>query len=394
MPINVLIAGGGPAALEAALALHRLAGERVTTTVLAPESELTYRPLSVLAPFAAGEPTRYRLERIARDAGFTHRRGRLARVDSAAHDVLTDDGERIGYDVLLVATGAKLVEPYERATVFTGSDSDQERLHGMVQDVEEGYLRRIAFVVPEGNTWPLPLYELALMLAERAYSMCAEVELSLITPETAPLAVFGPDASREVDALLRQAGVRVHTATTARQLAHGRLDLGTEIVDVDRLVTLPRLEGPRIAGLPANPDGFLVTDSHSRVTGVPDVYAAGDVTAFRIKQGGIACQQADAAAADIAARAGAPVEPEPFEPVLRGMLLTESWARFLRRQGDEPTSDVAGRALWWPPTKIAGRELAGYLEALDERAGVRVGIPVNVNVGNAGDGPIEVLSLH
>ena len=41
MPTNVPIAGGGPAALEAALALHRFAGDRVATTVLAPESHYT-----------------------------------------------------------------------------------------------------------------------------------------------------------------------------------------------------------------------------------------------------------------------------------------------------------------------------------------------------------------
>ena len=81
MPTNVLIVGGGPAALEAALALHRLAGDRVETTLLAPESNLTYRPLSVLAPFAAGSATTYPIERMAADAGFTHHRGRLARVD-------------------------------------------------------------------------------------------------------------------------------------------------------------------------------------------------------------------------------------------------------------------------------------------------------------------------
>ena len=148
-----------------------------------------------------------------------------------------------------------------------------------------------------------------------------------------------------------------------------------------------------MSGLPSDAEGFLVTDDHARVQGVPDVYAAGDVTAFAIKQGGIACQQADAAAADIAARAGAPVEPVPFSPVLRGMLLTERWARFMRREAGDDTS-VAGRALWWPPTKIAGRELAGYLEGLDEEAGRPMGLPVNVKVGDAGTADIEVLSLH
>jgi sulfide:quinone oxidoreductase len=389
MPSTVLIAGGGPAALEAALALHRLAGEKVATTVLAPESDLTYRPLSVLAPFAAGEATTYPLDRMAADAGFTHHRGRLARVDPEAHEVVTLTGERLPYDFLLIASGARPVEPFPRSIMFTGSITDQERLHGIVQDVEEGYLRRFAFVAPEGNTWPLPLYELALMLAERAYSMCADVELHLVTPERRPLAIFGEDASRAIAALLSEAGVVLHRAAHPRLIQPGRLDVGDSILEVDRVITLPRLVGPKLDGLPANPEGFLVTDNHSRVVGVKDVYAAGDVTAFHIKQGGIACQQADAAASDIASRIGAPVAPEPFVPVLRGVLLTERWARFLR--SDTEGSEVAGRALWWPPTKIAGRELAGYLEALDEEAGRRSGLPINVPVG---EGDVEVLSLH
>jgi sulfide:quinone oxidoreductase len=397
MPTNVLIAGGGPAALEAALALHRLAGDRVVTTLLAPESNLTYRPLSVLSPFAAGGATTYPIERMAADAGFAHHRGRLARVDPAAHEVVTVAGERLPYDFLLVASGGRPVEPFGGATMFTGSLTDQERLHGIVQDVEDGYLRRLAFVVPEGSTWPLPLYELALMLAERAYSMCADLELHLITPEPTPLAMFGTEASREVAKLLAEADVILHAGTPPRFVSSGRLELGRghAPLDVQRVVTLPRLEGPNIPGLPADRHGFLPIDGHARVQGVADVYAAGDVTSFPVKQGGIACQQADAAAADIAARTGASVTPEPFATVLRGMLLTERWARFLRRDavGSREPSDVAGRALWWPPTKIAGRELAGYLESLDEEAGRSGGLPVNVVVDSSRADHVEVLSL-
>jgi sulfide:quinone oxidoreductase len=396
MPTNVLIAGGGPAALEAALALHRLAGDRVATTLLAPESNLTYRPLSVLTPFAAGSAPTYPIERMAADAGFTHHRGRLARVEAVDHVVVTVAGERLPYDVLLVASGARPVEPFGGAIVFTGSLTDQERLHGIVQDVEEGYIRRVAFVVPPGSTWPLPLYELALMLAERAYEMCATLELHIVTPEPTPLSIFGADASRELAGLLTEAGIVLHSATAADVVAPGRIALGASggQLEVDRIVTLPRLEGPAIPGLPADPEGFLVIDRHARVTGVPDVYAAGDVTSFPIKQGGIACQQADAAAADIARRAGAPVEAKPFTTVLRGMLLTERWARFLRHDTAGEDTEVAGRALWWPPTKIAGRELAGYLEGLDEEAGRESGLPINVDVGAHGTAGIEVLGLN
>ena len=397
MATNVLIAGGGPAALEAALRLHRLAGESVSTTLLAPDSDFTYRPLSVLEPFAAGRAWSYPLARIAADAGFTHVPGKLARVDAAERAIETTGGERIGYDVLLVATGAVPARPYAGATVFTGTAADAETLHGLVQDVEGGYTRSIAFVAPPGATWPLPLYELALMLAERAFEMGIDAELHLVTPEAAPLGLFGAEAAREVESLLKTAGITLHASTQVQAVEAGRVRLGADggELTVQRVVTLPRLDGPAIAGLPADSQGFLITDAHGRVSGVPGVFAAGDITAFPVKQGGLACQQADAAAAQIAADAGAGAVPEPFQPVLRGMLLTERWARFLRRdtEGDEEHADVAGRALWWPPTKIAGRELAGYLETLDEELGRVRGLPVET--GLPGDArAVEVLSLH
>jgi sulfide:quinone oxidoreductase len=397
MSINVLIVGGGPAAVEAALRLRRVAGERVVTTVLCPNAEFDYRPLSVLEPFAGGAAPGYPLARIGADAGFTHRAGALGRVDAAGHAVETTEGERIAYDVLLVATGARSAPASAGVTAFTGSHADAEALHGLVQDVEGGYVRRVAFVVPTGVGWPLPLYELALMLAERAFAMGVAVELHFVTPESAPLRAFGADASREVERLLESAGIVVHVAAHAEHPEPRRVRLvpGGEELKVERVVTLPRLEGPRIEGLPADAEGFLVTDRFGRVAGVPDVYAAGDVTAFPVKQGGLACQQADAAAEQIARQAGAPVQPQPFAPVLRGMLLTERWARFLRRDvtghGDE--SQIAGRALWWPPTKIAGRELAGYLQGIDEQLGRVRGLPVQTRLDPDTNG-VEILSLH
>ena len=86
-----------------------------------------------------------------------------------------------------MASGARPVAPFAGAITFTGSLTDQERLHGIVQDVEGGYLHSLAFVVPAGRTWALPLYELALMLAERAYSMGARLEMHIVTPAASPL---------------------------------------------------------------------------------------------------------------------------------------------------------------------------------------------------------------
>jgi sulfide:quinone oxidoreductase len=387
MPTNVLIAGGGPAALEAALVLRRTAGAAVATTLLAPGTEFTYRPLTVLSPFAAGGAAAYPLDRIAADAGFTRRAGMLARVDPAEHAVETAAGERLAYDFLLVALGARAVPPFAAGLTFTGAPADAERLHGLVQDVEAGYARRVAFVVPTGSTWPLPVYELALMLAERGFEAGEQVEIHLVTPEDAPLGLFGADAAREVGALLAEAGIAVHLSAHAALEGRRRLVVDPSLarLDVDRVVTVPVIEGRPIPGLPSDSHGFLVVDRHGAVQGVADVYAAGDITAFPVKQGGIACQQADAAAEAIAARAGAEIEPAPFTPVLRGMLLTERWARFLRRESVGNDAEASERALWWPPTKIAGRELAGYLERLDAEAGRdRGGLPVTVHLDDPG----------
>jgi sulfide:quinone oxidoreductase len=141
-------------------------------------------------------------------------------------------------------------------------------------------------------------------------------------------------------------------------------------VPADHVVALPRLRGPSIAGLPHDGRGFVPIDRSGRVRGVEDVFAAGDAADFPIKQGGIAAQQADAAAEAIAAAAGSEVVPRPFDPVLRGLLLTGGERRFLRARvagGRGATSTAQRDALWWPPAKIVGRYLAPFLA---ERSGI------------------------
>jgi sulfide:quinone oxidoreductase len=142
------------------------------------------------------------------------------------------------------------------------------------------------------------------------------------------------------------------------------------VIEADRIVALPVTTPIPIQGLPRDRDGFTPVDSHGLVRGVDDLYAAGDGTWFPVKQGGLACQQADAAAESIASQAGASVEPSSFRPVLRGRLLTGSKPLFMRRDisgtaGDESTS--SGHTLWWPPGKVAGAYLAPYLAARQQQ---------------------------
>ena len=154
-------------------------------------------------------------------------------------------------------------------------------------------------------------------------------------------------------------------------------------IEAAAVVALPRLEGPRLPGVPCDPSGFVPTDEYGRVGSEVDVYAAGDLTQFPLKQGGIATQQADAAAASIAAQVGAAVEPTPFKPVLRGLLLTGMVPRYLRAEVGTADSVADTEALWWPPAKIVGRYLAPFLAA-------RLGLPDTPPRTGAEDVSVEI----
>jgi sulfide:quinone oxidoreductase len=387
-PFRVLVAGGGVAGLETVLALRDMAGDLVSVTLLSPAPDFVYTPLSVREPFAGRHANRYPMADIAAELGFELVPDALDWVAPGQRSAFTASGREIPYDALVVALGARREPVYDGVITFR-SGEDAEAMHGLVQDVEEGYSRSIAFVVPPGTTWSLPLYELALMTAERARSMSGGAALTFVTPEQAPLAVFGPKASDAVDGLLRDAGIEVHTGAdaTVERGSHIRIAPSGRQFDAERIVALPVLKGTAPRGLPADFEGFIPVSGHGRVVGVEDVYAAGDGVQFPVKQGGIATQQADAVAEAIARRAGAPIKPTSERPVLRGMLLTggdpvSMRGETIRAQVEE--GETAPRALWWPPAKIAGRYLAPYLAEKD-------GVPAEPPPPPAGGMEVEIL---
>lgn len=370
-PLRVLVAGGGVAGLEALLALRDLAGDRVELTLLTPEQDFLYRPMAVAAPFARGRARRHALDEVTRDLGVTLVRGRLCAVDAAQRVASTEDGDELSYDALLVGVGARSEPALTVANTWT-PESDADVFGGLLRDLEEGYSKQVAFIVPPGASWPLPAYELAMMTAWDARDMGQDdVEVTVYTPEAAPLEMFGTRASVALREDLDEAGVRVQTGTYVTE--EGRslvLNPGHRRLEGSRTVALPIAAGPDIAGLAADARGFLLCDRHGRVAGTDSVWGAGDAIAFPVKQGGLAAQEADAAAESIAAVAGADVQPRPFKPVLRGVVLTDRGRAWIRRDltSDDEAGSAERHALWWPPTKVAGRYLAPYLAERDEGA--------------------------
>jgi sulfide:quinone oxidoreductase len=363
--MRVLIVGGGVAGLETLLGLRALAGDRVSLELLSPKPTMVDRPSSVRAPFRLGRPASLDVAAIAADCGARFIAGALAGVDPERHEVTMSDGDTLAYDDLVVTVGAIPHESLVGARTFRGMP-DVEGFRALLRWARLGRVQRIAFAVPTGTSWTLPLYELALATAGRLRALgVATAELVFTTPESRPLELFGRNASAEVEALLESAGIDLITGSHPAAIEGDELVLVPERrIRADRVVTLPRLSGPTIPGLPHDRDGFLETDVFGRVRGTEDVYAAGDGTAFPVKQGGLAAQQADAVAESLAARAGLPIEPQPFRPVLRGLLLVGRAQRFLRSPiagGFGDISEVERVPLWWPPSKVAARHLDAYL---------------------------------
>lgn len=360
---HVVVAGGGVAGIEALLALHELLAGGVELTLVSPHERFCYRPLAVAEPFAPGAVPTLPLAAIAGEHNAAFLQDAIAAVDPDARTATTRGGGRIAYDELVLAVGARQLPVAPGLTRF-GDPADAPAVADVVRGVRAGTVRRVGLTAPIGAAWTLPLYELALALAAERDPDGRAPTVLLVTPEARPLERFGREISDGVVALLDECGVRVHAGAVVERFEAGELWVEFEgAVPVDAAIALPPLAGPEVDGLPRDRDGFVPVDAHARVEGEDHLYAAGDMCALPIKQGGLAAQQADAAAAHIAWRLGATPAPAPIEPVLRAVLMTGAEPRYLRARlaGRHPADGITREAPWWPPAKIAARRLAPYL---------------------------------
>jgi sulfide:quinone oxidoreductase len=355
--MEILIAGGGVAGLEGLLALRAIAGERARLTLIAPDPDFSYRPLAVAEPFGLGHAHRVPLSELAKETGAELVIDAVTGVDDAGREVRLRDGGTRPLEALLLAPGGRAVAGVERATTWWPG-GDPEIYGGLLRDIEEGYTKRLAIVVPPGAVWPLPAYELALMTAGEAREMGQDdFEVTVVTPERAPLSLFGEAASTAVGEELALAGVALRTGVVARSARGGLvLEPGGDELAVQRVYAVPRILGAEVEGVPTDDEGFILAGDDALVQGCERTWAAGDAVASPVKFGGLATHQARRAVAAIARLAGVTDAPDPGEPVLHGRLLVGHRTRRLRGRGD-----AEGAPLWWPQGKVAGEYLPRWL---------------------------------
>jgi NADH dehydrogenase FAD-containing subunit len=367
---RILIAGAGVAGIEAALALRAFAGGAAEVRLVDPGRRFTVPATATGRAFGLGNGIDLPLPDVIARAGALHTPDRLEAVDPRARLVRLAGGARLPYDALIVAIGARAEPSLPGALPFRGH-ADVASVRAMVDALERRPPRdaartSLAFVVPVGCAWPLAAYELALMAQDRLAAARAAVGIAVVTAEDTPLALFGARAGAAVGDVLARRGVRVHVGAPVRAWRAGALEVaGGPPIQADRAVALPRLRGACLPGLAQDGHGFVRIRADGSVPGAPGVWAVGDGAGFPIKQGWIACEQADSVASRIARRIGLDVEEIPFQPVLRAILVdgitATSLGADLRGGSAESSGWAEPAAARWPVPKLTGHFLAPFL---------------------------------
>lgn len=367
--LHVVVAGGGFAAAETLLALRALAEERVSLELVAPTPRLMLKPAATGHPFGASVIQEFDLRELAADVGARYRADAVEAVAPKASRLRLATGATARYDALVLATGARAESAVPGATTYR-DHRDSGALARLVGELRAGAVRSVVFTAPAGVAWTLPLYELALFTAREIDEHGLLATVSLVTPEAAPLEVFGSEVSAAVGALLLDHDVHFEPCATPRSVSRGGLDLTYGgMIHADRVIAVPRLSGRQLAGVPADYSGFVATDDRGRVETLESVFAAGDMSRFPVKQGGLATQQADVIAAELARWAGAEVAPAPVRHVLRTQLLGPREPLFIQVELDgrgRPLRSANAPALsteppWWPAAKLFGRYLSPWM---------------------------------
>jgi sulfide:quinone oxidoreductase len=327
---KVLIAGAGIAGIEAALALRDLAGGRVEVHLFDPRREFVYRPFAVGEAYGAARAFHYDLERLSEHCDASFHPGGIVSVDIKRRLAVTRDGGQVLYDHLILATGVRMLWGVPGAVTFWGA-ADEGQIGEVIAGLRAGRLRRLIFTMPGGHSWTLPLYELALRAITEIGKLGIDAtQITVVTPEDLPLGVFGRQVGEQMSALLSERGIEVLAATHPMKFEDGSLRVAPgKGIDADAVVSLPRLEGRPVGGVPHDGDGFIGVDGHGGVIGLKGIYAVGDITTFPFKQGAVATQQSDAVAETIAAAVGTGLEARAFDPILRGVLWTGRQPRYL-----------------------------------------------------------------
>jgi NADH dehydrogenase FAD-containing subunit len=358
---RITILGAGFAGLETAFLLRMRLRDRADLTLVSQREAFTFRPNTIYLPFGADPADLVvDMERPFRRRHIDFVEGTVTGIDPQAHEVALAGGGRVGYDKLVIATGAdmrpgEIPGLAEHAETIWSPDSMlgvRERFERVRDEAREGRRSSVLFLIPPNNKCAGPLYEIVMMFETwlRRQGARARVDIAWSTFEGSYIQAFGPRLHEVVSEEFARRGIDGFTDEVVTEVGAGEAryaDGGTRAFD--HLIAFPPyVSAVRYEALPSDERGFIQTDPATRqVAGVPDVYAPGDAGDFPVKQAFLAFLQADTVAEHIAAQAGVHDFDKPFDPVSMCIMEMFDKATFaqvpLELTGD-PVHPVAVRA--------------------------------------------------
>jgi sulfide:quinone oxidoreductase len=380
------------------LSTHEALGASVDLWLVAPDREFRYRPMHSDSLF---RPTRERGIKVAdlvAETGASWVRDRAEVVRESERCLITRDGDTVEFDYLLLAPGERSKRPLAQGYLWERG-GDPTFLDEIIRQVAAGMVASVAVAIPRGARWPVPAYELALVLAWSAAG--ADAGITLITAEDRPLGSLGSAASHAVAEELKRAGVELitgvelvdapehagppmtvadlivvpertedeATALIGEPTDPARVKIGAGVArEFQRLISLPVMVGPHIVGVARDHAGFVAVDESLKVCSSDVVWAAGGCIAGALEHSALSARQADAAVAAIAAACGhadaadSRIGSDAVE--ITGILLTGQRDQWLA-ENPIGTPEPSTRCMWWPPGRAVGKTLARRIAAWD-----------------------------
>lgn len=275
--MRVVIIGNGPAAVKALKAIAHykdVSKEDITSiTIISAEPTAPYSPM-FLADYLSGELGEQEIL-LGDDHGLSPQRllgETVVRVDDSRNRVVMESGREIGYDKLLIASGASPLKASIRGIdkeglCFFNRLADAKRLSQKVPRVKD------AIIIGAGVIG----VELAIAFSKMGINVLVVELLDQILPQ-----MLDEELAKHVEGKLISSGVRFMLGESVSRIIGGKRATGIVVggreVSADLLLVAvgvkPNIDFLGSSNVRVN-NGILVNEKMQ--TNVPNIYAAGDV---------------------------------------------------------------------------------------------------------------------